>query len=248
MTNNHNHELNLESIPGDYQYAALRRKGTVQSQWHKNRHNLIYFLKFIQKNDRLLDVGCGSGNVIIEFAKQVDYALGIDNNTGCIQFLKKKLKDEHIDNADAYVADLLQLELKGEQFTRIVMTEILEHFSKEEGIKVLKQINSVLSPNGKLLITTPNYKSPWVILEKLMDIFRLSPKLWGEQHLIKFTPNRLKKMLEDSGFSVERQGTLNFLSPFLTIFSPMLADKLSYFEFKYIPIGNLLYTVANPRT
>lgn len=247
MTNERNYELNLESISGDYQYIALRRKGTVQSQWHKNRHNLIYFLKFLQKNDRLIDVGCGSGNLIIEFAKQVDYALGIDNNPACIQFLTKQLKNKHINNADARVADLLQLELKGKKFTKIAMTEVLEHFSKEEGTKVLKQIKNALAPNGKLLITTPNYKSPWVILEKLMDIFKLSPKLWGEQHLIKFTPNRLKKMLEDSGFSVERQGTLNFVSPFLTIISPILADKLSYFEFKHIPIGNLLYVVAKPR-
>ncbi|MEK7517210.1 MAG: class I SAM-dependent methyltransferase [Patescibacteria group bacterium] len=247
MINRHNH-LNLEAIPGNYQYDALNRKGAIQGQWHKNRHNLISFLQFLQKNDKLLDAGCGSGNVILEFAGHVDYALGIDNNPACIQFLTKQLENKHINNANARVMDLVRLELKGKQFTKVIMTEILEHFSEEEGKKVLEQIKSILTPNGKLLITTPNYKSPWVILEKLMDIFNLSPKLWGEQHLTKFTPNRLKKILENSGFTIEKQGTLNFVSPFLTVISPTLADKLSYFEFKHTPIGNLLYAVAKPLT
>lgn len=237
-------KINSKKIPGDYQFYALTRGHPIQRQWHRNRHNLIRYLNFFQKNDHVLDAGCGSGNVIFEFSNDVKGIVGLDNNKDCIIFINKKIKEMRIKNVDVKEVDLLNFKLKNRKFDKIIMTEIIEHFSKKDVERLLQEIKKVLSPKGEILITTPNYHSPWILLERTIDLFNLFPKLWGEQHLLKFTSGNLSNILKDLGFKIKKTGTLNLLSPFIAPFSQNLADKISFFEFRYINFGNLLYVVA----
>lgn len=231
-------------IPGDYQYIALTKGHPIQRQWHKNRLNLINFLNFLTPNDKILDAGCGSGNVLLKFAPNVRLAMGIDNNNACISFLRKKIKKSHLQNTSVYCMNLLNIKMPSQSFHKIIMTEILEHFSEDDVRQVLGQIKKILAQEGKILITTPNYKSPWMIIEVLLDKFKSFPKLWGEQHLVKFTPNKLAQILQQSGFKVEKAGTLNAISPFIALINQDLADKISYWEFEYWPFGSLIYLIA----
>lgn len=236
--------MKINNIPGGYQYEAIRKGNPIQKQWHKNRHNLIRYLNFLSKKDIVLDAGCGSGNVIYDFSKNVKFILGVDNNQRCVEFVEEKIREINIRNAEVLRRDLLNLKLKDKKFDKVIMTEVIEHFSKKDIDKLLQEIKKILSPKGEILITTPNYHGPWVLLERTIDLFNLSPKLWGEQHLIKFTSSSLSNILEDSGFKIKNTGILNLLSPFVALFNQNLADKISYFEFKHFNFGNLLYVVA----
>ena len=125
------------------------------------------------------------------------------------------------------------------------MTEVLEHFNQNQLRGILQNVKKILTPQGKIFITTPNYQSPWPIMESLIDKLKLTPKLWGEQHRTKFTFKRLEILIKEANFSIERKGTLNAISPFIAPLSSDLADKLSYVEFKSFPFGNLVYYVVN---
>ena len=46
----------------------------------------------------------------------------------------------------------------------------MEHLTLENNEKLLKEIKRVLKPKGKLIITTPNYFSPWFFLEKIVNV------------------------------------------------------------------------------
>jgi endo-1,4-beta-D-glucanase Y len=81
-------------------------------------------------------------------------------------------------------------------------------------------------------------------MELLIDKLNLAPKLWGEQHRTKFNLDKLKRLLKETGFTTETTGTLNIISPLVAFFNPNFADKLSFIEFKSLPLGNLLYCVA----
>lgn len=237
----------IDNISGDYQYEALNKASSAQRQWHKNRLNLINYLHFFNKHDVILDAGCGSGNVILKFAPFVKSAIGIDNNKKCVSFLKQKIRENNLSNANAIEMDLLQIKLN-KTFTKITLCEVLEHFNQGDGVLVLEQIKKMLSPNGKVLITTPNYLSPWVLIEGVIDLLGLSPKLWGKQHLIKFTPKKLRALVERTGLSIEKQGTLNAFSPFIAPISENIANKISYLEFSLPSFGNLLYVVVSKKT
>lgn len=237
----------INSIAGNYQYNALKFGNAVQKQWHRNRHNLIDHLQFFDKKDVVLDAGCGSGNVVLEYASKVKSITGVDNNKNCIKFLNSKIKSSGIINANVLCRNLVKDDFGKNKYSKILLTEVVEHFSDNDVRIVLKKINKSLGKNGKLLVTTPNYHSAWSVIEKTIDLFELSPKLWGEQHLIKFTPEKFRDIFEECGYKVEKMGTLNLMSPIAAYASQSLADRLSRIEFNMPLIGNLLFAVLTKK-
>ena len=230
-------------IPGNYQYEALINGNPIQRQWHKNKLNLIKYLDFLHKNDVVLDAGCGSGNTVLEFAKKVQYFVGIDSNENSIKFLKEKIENLQIKNALVENRDLLEISSLNLKFSRIIMTEVIEHLSEEYLEKVLSQMQKVINRNAKILITTPNYKSLWSSIEKTLDTFKLVPKLEGDQHIVKYNWKKLYEITQRTNYRIIDTGTLNWISPFVALFTANIADKISYFEFSKITMGNLLYIV-----
>jgi 2-polyprenyl-3-methyl-5-hydroxy-6-metoxy-1,4-benzoquinol methylase len=232
-----------DRIPGNYQYHALRKGHPIQKQWHRNKLNLIRYLRFLNENDVVLDAGCGSGNMLLEFAKEVRYIVGIDTNEECIRFLKQKIKDHQIQNAFARKLDLLQIRSLNLSFSKIIMSEVIEHLNEEYSAKILRELGEIITRDGEILITTPNYRSLWSSIETLLDSSKLAPKLKDVQHVAKYDWRKLLEIAEQSNYQVIDKGTLNWISPFISLITPNLADKISYFEFSRFPFGNLLYVV-----
>ncbi len=235
-------------IPGNYQYHALREGNPIQRQWHKNKLNLIKYLDFLNQNDVVLDAGCGSGNTLLEFAKKVRYIVGIDSNEECIKFLRQKIEDFQIKNALAKKLDLLEIRSLNLEFSKTIMTEVIEHLTEEYLEKILREIDKVITSDGEILITTPNYRSLWFSIETILDFFKLAPKLKDEQHIVKYYWKKLSEIIKRTNYQVINKGTLNWISPFIASVTPTLADKTSYFEFSRVPFGNLFYVVLKRKT
>jgi 2-polyprenyl-3-methyl-5-hydroxy-6-metoxy-1,4-benzoquinol methylase len=231
------------AIPGNYQYHALRKGNTVQRQWHKNKLNLIKYLNFLSDDDIVLDAGCGSGNAVLEFSKKVQYVVGIDNNERCIKFLRNKIDDLHIQNVRAEKLDLLGISRLNLKINKVIMTEVIEHLTEEYTEKMLIEIGHIIGTDGRILITTPNYRSLWPGLEKILDLFKLVPQLENEQHITKYNWKKLLDVIKRSNYGVIAGGTFNWVSPFVARLMPTFADKISYFEFSKVNFGNLFYVV-----
>jgi hypothetical protein len=41
---------------------------------------------------------------------------------------------------------------------------------------------------ARLLVTTPNYRSLWPVMERAVDMMNMAPKMAGEQHISRFHP------------------------------------------------------------
>jgi len=232
-----------DRIPGNYQYHALRKGHPIQRQWHRNKLNLLRHLRFLNEDDVVLDAGCGSGNILLEFAKEVRYIVGVDTNEECITFLRQKIRDQHIQNAFARKLDLLEIRSLNLSFSKIIMSEVIEHLNEEYSAKLLTELGEMITRDGEILITTPNYRSFWSSIEILLDSSKLAPKLKDVQHVAKYDWRKLLEIAEQSQYQVIDKGTLNWISPFISLITPNLADKISYFEFSRVPFGNLLYVV-----
>lgn len=232
-----------DRIPGNYQYQALRKGHPIQRQWHRNKLNLVRHIRFLNENDVVLDAGCGSGNMLLEFAKDVRYIVGVDINEESIRFLKQKIEDLQIQNAFARKLDLLEIRSLNLSFSKIIMSEVIEHLSEEYSAKILSELGEMITRDGEILITTPNYRSLWSSIEVLLDSSKLAPKLKNVQHVAKYDWRKLLEIAEQSDFQVIDKGTLNWISPFISLITTDLADKISYFEFSRVPFGNLIYVV-----
>lgn len=130
--------------------------------------DLEYFR--IQKNEKLLDVGCGRGVYSIEFAKHCS-VYGIDSSDKLLHECKQNAYDADID-VSLVLADAQNIPFKDKTFDKIVMIEILEHIPNTH--KTLKEISRILKDNGSLCISIPTCFTEQIFGRVHPDYFRYS--------------------------------------------------------------------------
>ncbi len=126
-----------------------------------------YIIKQLEPNVDALHVGCtnapstnerwASGMLLhknlCDRAKVIgSHITGIDIDTEAIELLKDKMPDEEILNVDAH--KLSEYFGKDRQFDLIIAGDVIEHLPNP-GV-FLQSCKGVLSPNGKIVITTTN--------------------------------------------------------------------------------------------
>lgn len=215
-------KYDYETIPiGYYDKIFCKQKG-VQSCWH--------YLKFFGVKKRippetqtLLDVGCGPGTFLGNFMDDSIQAVGFDISSSQISYATNKYGKENL----TFIAGEGDLPFSSASFDVITCIELIEHLDNQEIEKLLKECHRVLKPGGKFIITTPNYKSLWIFLEKLLN--KLSPVSYEHQHITHFNKKSLKRILEKNNFSVEVKSYLGF-APFLSVISWGLAKCAAKYE------------------
>lgn len=228
-------------ISADYQYRAIRRKNFLFSNWHFNKWAILKDFTKFNKSTSVLDLGTGSGNFELLYAREVKDVLGVDYNDDALDFLKKRLKIDGIKNVRLVCSDIRKLNKVRvtQKYDLIILVDVIEHISIDQAQGVIRSLRRFLKLNGQICIITPNYKSLWIIIEYFLDKFTLVPKQDGAQHLAKYYPQNLNKLFKENGFKTKQIRTFNlfsFLIPFKSI-----ARKLSLLEVQ-IPfsVGNML--------
>ena len=89
---------------------------------------------FLDKNDRVLDFGCGTGLVGINLSPYVKEVVGIDISKGMVDVFNKKAKLLNL-NAKAYVKDIFEIK---DKFDIVVSSMTLHH------IKDIKSLSKKL--------------------------------------------------------------------------------------------------------
>ena len=117
--------------------------------------------------------------------------------------------------------------------------EFIEHVSEDSCKKNLIEMNRCLKKNGKLILTTPNYRSIWPILEFIVSL--VTKENYLKQHITHYNRNSLERMMLENGFVNVKVESYIFLSPFFAYLSNDLSNWLFKLENKYIKRwGNLL--------
>jgi 2-polyprenyl-3-methyl-5-hydroxy-6-metoxy-1,4-benzoquinol methylase len=227
-----------DDLPESQQYYVLTDGNALRKQWHFNKLRL-WRLAATTAGDRVLDAGCGAGNLVSELAPLCQQAIGCDYRYPCLAVASRRSRGSYVQ------ADLRQLPFPAETFSTVFCMEIIEHLDRDTTAQALSEFHRVLIPKGQLLLTTPNYRSLWVVIEFLADTVRLVPDMAGGEHISKYHQRPLAALLTRAGFVIKRIGTFNHLSPFIALFSEHWAERLYHWEIKKgRPGGNLLYAVC----
>lgn len=242
-----NHHTIIEKelgITADYQYKALHESNFFQSNWHNNK--LVALETELQFNPSVLvlDLGPGSGNFELSFAKRVKHITAVDYHKEALTFLKQKTKNKGISNITTIHSDIRDLgTIKAlKKFDIIIMIDVIEHIKQSQADSLIKVFKKLLKNNGKIGIITPNYHSLWVYIEKILDLFTIVPHFDGAQHLAQYFPKNLELIFKKNGFKKNAMKSFNTFSFFVP--SKYLAALLCKIELaSAMTFGNLLFGI-----
>ncbi len=145
----------------------------------------------LRSDPLILELGCGTGGNFPMLARR-GQLFAMDEDESALRFA-----------ASRRLAKLArgslprQFPFTRRRFDLVVMTDVLEHLDDERGS--LTAVRAILRPGGGLLITVPALK--W---------------LWSEHdathhHRRRYQAHELRRLLDDTGFTIDYLGYYNFL-------------------------------------
>ncbi|HSB01999.1 MAG TPA: class I SAM-dependent methyltransferase [Anaerolineales bacterium] len=242
--------FDYHSVAGDYQYRALHSGHPMQRFWHGGKLTMIDQLvrPHLHIGSRLLEIGCGAGNLLLQASVPGSYPLALDLSMQALTFVRSRLQEvsfgaEAPSGFACTQAIGEALPFPDASFDCILLSEVIEHLTAPQ--ISIAEARRVLRPGGRLLVTTPNYRSFWPLMEWAVDRLNMAPKMAGEQHVSRFHPSSLRHMLVEAGLTVEYSGSMYNLSPFLSLVSVEQAKRQLQRELKHrSALGMILVAVA----
>jgi 2-polyprenyl-3-methyl-5-hydroxy-6-metoxy-1,4-benzoquinol methylase len=161
---------------------------------------------------RVLDMGCGRGEIVLHAARRGADVVAIDYSADCLRLTRRTLEvasERDRGRATLQHADATALPFQDEAFERVLMLDIVEHLHDWQISRTLREAHRVLSPEGYLVLhTLPNR---WA-LQYGYPLFRLlsrrlpsTPRSDVERnvHINEQDPLSLKRALNKAGFVFE---------------------------------------------
>ncbi|RMG44751.1 MAG: class I SAM-dependent methyltransferase [Acidobacteria bacterium] len=109
----------------------------------------------IGPGQRILDIGCGRGEMVLTCALRGAQAVGVDFSPHAVRLARELLDKFNVRAATAIVQmDAADLGFTPNQFDRILMLDLVEHISEERLRRLIGQCHRLLKPGGRVVIHT----------------------------------------------------------------------------------------------
>ncbi|WP_320034665.1 carboxy-S-adenosyl-L-methionine synthase CmoA [Halarcobacter sp.] len=178
------------------------------------RLTINFGLNFLEKDDKVYDLGCSTASTLIELAKHSPFPLeliGIDNSEAMLSRAKKKAKAFGVDikliNEDLHNISYDNAKL-------IISNYTLQFIRPLQREKLVKKIYDSLEENGIFIFCEKVISSDKILGKQYIDEYYEFKKTQGysefeiaqkrealENVLIPYTEEENKKMILDAGFS-----------------------------------------------
>ncbi len=143
----------------------------------------------IKRGEKVLDVGCGTGNTLALLKELGSDVYGIEIDKKAVDVAKSRglsnIKHGTYEDIDDY---------PDSYFNAIRLYHVIEHLPNPK--LCIKLIYKKLKPGGEIIMGTPNYKS---LASKIFQKYWVN--LDTPRHLFVFSPETLSKITKDEGFS-----------------------------------------------
>ena len=160
---------------------------------------------------RVLDAGCGRGEVLLALAEAGVNVTGIDYSQAAVEISRETLAG--VEGAEVHHGSLLALPWPDASFDRVLFGDVIEHLDPTEAGVALRELHRVLAPGGLMLVhTSPNrlFRSvTWPLARPVLRSlgFRKNADaldFWLEEalkyHVNEQTVHSLRRALRAAGF------------------------------------------------
>lgn len=213
-----------------------------------SQNNATYFshqrkemLDFIPSGiTSILDVGCGNGAFLENFANKGIYTAGIEPNIGAAAIAKTKANLIINSKFDSLSVD--EIKCKNLTFDCIFFNDVLEHlYDPWDAIRLAR---TLLSPIGVIITSIPNilyYSNIWYIIQN-QDFKYCDAGLMDITHIRFFTRKSASRMFEEEDYEILKiEGICAIKSTKFKLVNFLLANKIKDWQFMQFVI------VAKPK-
>jgi 2-polyprenyl-3-methyl-5-hydroxy-6-metoxy-1,4-benzoquinol methylase len=144
----------------------------------------------VQAGERVLDLGCGEGELTAVLARTGAHTLGVDVAEAALA----RARGRHPELSLERVPIDGPLPLADGAFDVVWASEVIEHVA--DTARWLSEVRRVLTPRGRLLVTTPNHGR---LALALRGVEHYSEPLGDHLHL--YSARSLRALLEDFDFT-----------------------------------------------
>lgn len=116
----------------------------------ENRRMLDAISSLLGHNKKILDAGCGTGNLVVRLAKNNE-VIGIDFSHEMLKAAMKKTRN--FNNVSIIGGDVTSLEFEDKSFDAVVSVNVFFNLNNPE--KAISEANRVLKDNGTFTVSCP---------------------------------------------------------------------------------------------
>jgi ubiquinone/menaquinone biosynthesis C-methylase UbiE len=159
---------------------------------HKTIYKSVAKALELQAEDSLLEIACGNGHFIKNYASHVHSVAGLDFSELCIKLATKKNKKRIVARSAEFVlGEATQLPWEDNKFSVATSMSSFLLFTKPVALESLKEIYRVLRLGGRVVVSIELNAEDGKDHSK--DIKRYGMKLWTEDDV--------QNTLKEAGFS-----------------------------------------------
>lgn len=171
--------------------------------------------------DFIVDVGCGEGITLEKLLKAFPgkKIWGVDAEAENIAICNTH-------NLPVMAGDVYQLPFEDGSVDCVLFSEVIEHLDTPE--KALLEFYRVLRPGGRIIIIFPNdfiFKVSRILTGMIKEAF------YDPGHVMQWTPGKIRRALDLSGFSMLSARSLPFL------FWPLCLHHIAVAEKRFDAVG-----------
>jgi len=161
---------------------------------------------YLSSNDKVLEVGCGTGSTALLLAPDVAQFVASDIADNMIKIANQKALDQDVPNIRFITADIFDDAINNGPYDAILALNLLHLV--EDSTAAVRRINSLLKPGGTFISKTvcrPGRGAPFKF--RLMKVILPVMQIFGKAPYVKFMESHeLEEMISSQGFKIIETG------------------------------------------
>ncbi|GEM_PF-1588737 len=225
-----NESAELRKLYSDKYFRHCCR-GSNEFEGGKLHHSFKRALSELKphKGDRVIDIGCGRGEAVIECGRRGCLSIGTDFSMNALRIAAGNARGK----AFFVLADATELPFRSAAFNKAFFLETLEHVPKEKEAGLFSEIERVLCGKGKLFVTTSPSSFVSKPLYAIAGLLGMKRGLNEQMHVNEKNYFSLRASLRRAGFSPRIK--MRFVPEWFEV-----AVKGKRFDFVFLPFVGIL--------
>jgi len=192
---------------------------------HLVKNKTPWYVKYLNKNDVVLDVGCANGQHTIKAARYCKKIIGFDVDDNQLGIARQEASQKKINNIELRKSSAEDpFPYPKNFFDKVLFFDVIEHLAKRD--LALREINRVLKPDGVLLMAAPNKETSWKKLQASLGL----PYFSDPDHKIEYSKSEIKKILAQHKFKILKIFPVVYDTPLAPIFDLIGGFSLSAYS------------------